>query len=329
MTKMNLFEYVKNISGPVLILSHQNADLDAICSSVALKDALGVLNPDADIQVGAAGSISKNAKRIVEKSEVLINPSLDVELLIILDSSTLEQISPLDKNIKKAKRIAVIDHHAPHGDTKNVSDFYLVDDSASSTAEVIYELIDGAGIEITERSRLAILIGILADSARLRLATAKTIKIFSRLLDSGVDYKKALELVEIPEDDVSQKIACLKAAKRMDIHKIDGWILVTTKVNAFEAKAANCIISIGADCVFVGSTDKGEIQISARGKQHFLKETCINLGRDVMPHVGESVGGSGGGHREAAGVKSKSGDLATALDGCIRITKELIKRHKG
>lgn len=328
---MNLFEYVKgiDISEKIIILSHQNADLDAICSSIALKDAFSVLNPGVTILIGAAGGISKNSKRVVEKSEVLINPSLDVELLVIVDSSTLQQISPLDRDIKKAKKIAVIDHHAPHKDTKDISDFYIVDESASSTAEMIYELLEDAGIDISDRGYLAILTGILADSARLRFATAKTIKIVSRVLDSGVNYQKALDLIGFPEEDVSQKIACLKATKRMKLHKTDDWILVASKVNAFGSRAANGIVSIGGDCVFVGSVAKGEMRISARASQNFLKKTGINLGRDVMPHVGDFVGGSGGGHREAAGVKSKSGDINAALGECIRITKELIKRHKG
>lgn len=328
---MNLFGYVKgiDISGKVLILSHQNADLDAICSSIALKDALSVLNPKITILIGVAGGISKNSKRIVEKSEVLINPSLDVELLVILDSSNLQQISPLDRDIKKARKIAVIDHHVPHKETKDISDFYIVDENASSTAEVIYELIEDAGIGITDRAGLAILTGVLADSARLRFATPKTLKIVSEILDSGVNYQKALDLIEFSEEDVSQKIACLKAAKRMELHKIDDWILVTSKVSAFESRAANGIVSIGGDCVFVGSLVKDEMQISARASQNFLKETGINLGRDVMPHVDEFVGGGGGGHSEAAGVKSKSGDINTALSECIRITKEFITRHKG
>ncbi|MEE8403073.1 MAG: DHH family phosphoesterase [Candidatus Hydrothermarchaeaceae archaeon] len=326
---MDLFEYVKSISGKILILSHQNADPDAICSSIALKDALGALNPKATILIGAAGGISRSSKRIVEKSEVLINPSLDVELLVILDSSTLQQISPLDRDVKKARKVAVIDHHVPHRDTEDISDFYIVDESASSTAEVIYDLIENAGIEITERASLAILIGILADSAHLRFATPKTLKIVSSILDSGADYQKALDLIEFSEEDVSQKIACLKAAKRAELHRIDDWILVTSKVNAFGARAANGLVSMGADCVFVGSVAKGGVQVSARASQNFLKKTGTNLGRDVMPRVGEFVGGGGGGHREAAGVKSKTGDVNAALDECIRITKEFITRRKG
>ncbi|MBU2559446.1 DHH family phosphoesterase [archaeon] len=326
---MDFFEWARGIQGKVLILSHQNADLDAVCSSIAMKDALGAINPEIEIVIGVPGSISKNAKRMVDDFEIQINPSLDVELLVILDSSTLEQISPLDGDVKLAKHVAVIDHHAPHQETQEISDFYIVDDSASSTAELVFELIVGAGIEISERSRLAILVGILADSARLRLATSKTIQIFARLLESGVDYQKALLLVELPEDDISAKIACLKAASRMKIHKIDGWILVTTKVNSFEAKSANGIIALGADCVFVGSATKGEVQISARARQNFLKETGISLGRDVMPAAGESVGGSGGGHKEAAGVKSKSGNLESGLAECVKITEGLIKRRKG
>jgi nanoRNase/pAp phosphatase (c-di-AMP/oligoRNAs hydrolase) len=321
---MDFFDYVKGLRGDVLILSHQNADLDAVCSSIAMKDALGAINSNIEIVIGVPNSISKNAKSVADDCEIQINPSLDVDLLVILDSSTLEQISPLDKDIDMAKKIAIIDHHVPHEETKNISDFYMVDEGAVSTAEVLYELIKAEGIELKKSSNLALLVGILADSARLRLATAKSIQIFAKLLDSGVDYQKALELVELPEDDASQKIACLKAAKRMEIHKVDDWVLVTTKVNSFEARAANCIISIGADCVFVGSTNKEKIKMSARARENFLKDTGISLGRDIMPHVGEFVGGSGGGHREAAGVKSKTGDIDAALSECIKVTSKLI-----
>jgi nanoRNase/pAp phosphatase (c-di-AMP/oligoRNAs hydrolase) len=321
---MDFFDYVKGLRGDVLILSHQNADLDAVCSSIAMKDALGAINSNIEIIIGVPNSISKNAKSVADDCEIQINPSLDVDLLVILDSSTLEQISPLDKDIDMAKKIAIIDHHVPHEETKNISDFYMVDEGAVSTAEVLYELIKAEGIELKKSSNLALLVGILADSARLRLATAKSIQIFAKLLDSGVDYQKALELVELPEDDASQKIACLKAAKRMEIHKVDDWVLVTTKVNSFEARAANCIISIGADCVFVGSTNKEKIKMSARARENFLKDTGISLGRDIMPHVGEFVGGSGGGHREAAGVKSKTGDIDAALSECIKVTSKLI-----
>lgn len=326
---MDFFEHVKGVQGSVLILSHQNADLDAVCSSIALKDALGAINSNIEIVIGVPNSISKNATSVADACEIQINPSLDVDLLVILDSSTLEQISPLDKDISIAKKIAIIDHHVPHEETKNISDFYMVDEDAVSTAEVLYELIKAEGIKLKKSSNLALVVGILADSARLRLATAKTIQILAKLLDSGVDYQKALELVELPEEDASQKIACLKAANRMKVHKVDKWVLVTTKVSSFEARSANCIISIGADCVFVGSKNKEKIKMSARARQNFLKESGINLGKNVMPLVGEFVGGSGGGHREAAGVKSKSGDLDGALAECVKITEGLIKRHKG
>jgi len=216
----------------------------------------------------------------------------------------------------------------PHAETKNISDFYMVDESAVSTCEVIFELIKAEGIKLKKSSNLALLVGILADSARLRLATAKTIQIIAMLLDCGVDYQKALELVYLPEEDVSEKIACLKAAQRMEIHKVDNWVLVTTKINSFESRAANSIISQGADCVFVGSENKEKIKISGRARDNFLKVTGINLGRDIMPPVGESVGGSGGGHKEAAGVKSNSGDIDSALSECVKITKEIINRPK-
>lgn len=324
--------YLKNFSGRVLILSHQNSDLDAICSSIALKEALSVLNPRLIITIGAAVSACKSARQVLKEfsEEVAVNPKLDAGLVILVDTATLQQIAPLDTEIKKHPgKIAVIDHHAPHPDTRDIADFYSVDEKASSSSEIVYTILKKMKIKISGRAAFALLIGILADSAHLKFATRKTIKIVDEILErTNADYERAAALLEVSED-VSKKIAHLKAAQRMELYRVMDFVLVTSEVSSFEASAARALVLLGADCVFVASMKKGEMQISARASQNFIRETGINLGRDIMPRVGELINGGGGGHVAAAGAKGRGSSISKALAGCIKLVQEFLHAPKG
>ena len=319
--------YLKKFSGRVLILSHQNSDLDAISSSIALKEALGILNPGLTIMIGAAGSICKSAKQVLKEfsEEAVINPKLDVQLIILVDTATLQQIAPLDTEIKKhAGKIAVIDHHASHADTRDIADFYFVDERASSSSEIVYTILKKMKLKISGRIGFALLIGILADSAHLKFATKKTIKIVNEILEkTNADYERAASLLEVSED-VSRKIAHLKAAQRMELYRVMDFVLVTSEVNSFGASAARALVLLGADCAFVGSIRKNEIQISARASSNFIKETGISLGRDIMPKIGEFINGSGGGHAGAAGAKGRGDSVSNALLECIKLVQEFL-----
>ncbi len=322
--------YLKKFSGKILILSHQNSDLDAICSSIALKEALCALNPDLRIMIGAAGSVCKSARQVLKEfsEEVAINPKLDADFIILVDTATLQQIAPLDAGIKKhTGKIAVIDHHASHADTKNIADFYFVDEKASSSSEIVYTLLKKMKLKISRRIAFVLLVGILADSAHLKFATPKTIKIVNEILEEmDVDYERAVSLLEVSED-VSRKIAHLKCAKRMELYRIMDFVLVTSEVSSFGASAARALVLLGADCAFVASAKKNEVQISARASSNFIRETGINLGRDIMPKIGELINGSGGGHAGAAGAKGRGNYIGKALAECIKLVQEFLHRR--
>lgn len=327
MKMKNFLDFLKNFSkGDMLILSHHNSDPDAVCSSIALKEAITKFNPHIAIKLGAAKSVSKFSKGILEEfsTDVVINPSLDVDLLVLIDTATLQQIAPLDKEINKSdtKKI-VIDHHAQHKDTKDIADFYIVKE-ASSTAEIVYHIIKKMELEITDRVGLAVLLGILADTAHLKFATPKTLQTINEILeDTGVDYNKALGLLEVPED-LSQRIAHLKAAQRMELYRVMDWIIITSEVSAFGASAARALTLLGADCAFVGSVNKDEVHISARATTNFIRETRMHLGKDIMPQIGGFIKGSGGGHKAAAGAEGKGEDITKALAECVRLVQEFL-----
>ncbi|MBI5253478.1 MAG: hypothetical protein HY930_03660 [Euryarchaeota archaeon] len=183
-------------------------------------------------------------------------------------------------------------------------------------------------LKISGRIGFALLIGILADSAHLKFATKKTIKMVSEILEkTNADYERALSLLEVSED-FSKKIAHLKAAQRMELYRVMDFVLVTSEVSSFGASAARALALLGADCAFVGSVKKNEVQISARASSNFIKKTGINLGRDIMPKIGEFINGGGGGHTGAAGAKGRGNSISRALSECIRLVQEFLHAPK-
>lgn len=312
-----LYNFLKGLRGRVLILSHYNTDVDGVCSSIAFKEAVHSLNPGLKITLGTVGSFSR----------LVVNPSIDADFIVLMDTSTMQQLAPLDADIREhpAKK-AVIDHHNPHKDTKKVADFYFVDKSATSTSEVVYKLLCDMGVKISRRMGYAVLLGILADSAHLKFASSKTMKMLSEILDKNVDYGRAVSLLEVTEN-TSRRLAHLKAAQRMKVYKAEKFVIATSKVGSFGSSAASALVVLGADCAFVASGDK-EVQISARAHPKFL-ESGMSLGKDVMLGVGKLMGGAGGGHDAAAGAAGKKLTPDEALDECVKVVESFLKSRKG
>ncbi|MDP6459727.1 MAG: DHH family phosphoesterase [Candidatus Hydrothermarchaeota archaeon] len=322
-------EFLLNSSGKGVILCHQNADLDCVCSAVALMQGLRKLNPNLEFEIGTAECYSKASKKVLEafKIDAFVDPKLDSEILLILDTSSIKLLHPLGDDVQRFKgNILLIDHHRTDESLTRLASAALLDDSASSTSEVVYELLLGMGAEIKGVIAQALMVGIYADTEHLKYATPRAIRIIGDMLErSDLDYDGVLSLLSSAED-FSEKLAHLKAAQRLEIHRYGDYLLVTSEVSSFISSAANALVNVGSDCVFVGSQKKDMTQVSARASASFTRSTGVDLGI-IMGKIGELVNGSGGGHRGAAAAKGR-GDLKKALDECITLVQDYL-RTKG
>lgn len=315
-----LAEHLRGLEGRIIILLHANADLDAVCSGIALMEAIRSINPGLNPILGAPGGVSKAARRAMEHfgAAADTNPTVDADLIVLVDTVNLAQLGPLAEGVRRSvARKAVIDHHAPQGETRAMADFYLVDEGATSSVEVVYRFMDGTGVEVTPRAATAMVLGILAETGRLRLATPCTIKTMASLLDRGADYPRALELLE-EEEDRSRKLAHLKAAQRTELHRLGEWLVATAEVGSFTASAAGALVHLGADCAFVASGKGGKVQVSARASPPFLRATGVSLA-EIMEKVG------GGGHAAAAAARGPGGDPRAVLEKCLEALKARIR----
>jgi len=139
----------------------------------------------------------------------------------------------------------------------------------------------------------------------------------------GVVAEEALSILYM-QMDVSERIARLKAAKRMNLMRLGEWLIGFSNISAYQASVARALLSLGVDVGIVGGEKEGKLRISMRSSKQFNQETGIHLGRDIAKPLGEQVNGMGGGHATSAGVNGE-GDFKEAAKKCVRLLREKLK----
>ena len=315
------------LTGRILLLCHHNADPDAVCSAFGVQRLIESLDPTSKTEIFLPGGASKLTRRIMEALEiqVLDEASIDdYDVLVILDTATPNQLEDWGKKVweSSAKKI-FIDHHKTHPSMTEVADYSMIDESATSTCELVYTIYAGLGIDPTPEVAHALLLGIAYDSKHFSIATPTTLKAASALLEIHGPISDVLSMLRT-ERNRPERIARIKAAQRMQLHDVQGWTLATSRLSSFQASAARALIGLGADASVVCGSDKGNLRASLRSTDRFYQGTRIHLG-ELAQALGEDFGGAGSGHPTAAGVNCE-GDPDLFLERTVQLFSELLKR---
>jgi len=298
-----------------LLLCHHNADPDALGSAIAFARFLKARGVDS-VRIGVAQSVSSYAKRLLALSPVPVerNPSADADIVVIFDTSSAEQLEPIE--LPEERTVVLIDHHVEK-ESPIRADVSVVDSSRTSTAEIVWELFKYFGFSDEESIR-ALLAGVVTDTAGFRFANAKTFGAVKEMLErSTVHMAEVYQLVApVSDDNIDQakRVAVLKACQRMEIKKFRRYIIAVSRVSAYESLACKTFLQLGADVAIVGS-EKNGVRISARARDALIQKG-LHLGR-VMEKVGPVIGGSGGGHAGAAGANGRE-NLERGLELAVK-----------
>lgn len=112
------------------------------------------------------------------------------DVCILLDSSSLDRIGDSIKYFKSAKRTICIDHHITND---NFADINHVEANASSTCEVLYNLLNKK--LITQEIAKSLYVGIVHDTGIFRHSSTsgKTMEIAADLISKGIDFTQLIE----------------------------------------------------------------------------------------------------------------------------------------
>ena len=307
----------------ILLLCHHNADPDAICSAFAFSKLLKRLRPKLDIEIAAAQGPSRLSKFMLKSLPVTLTDQPNIEeadIIVLLDTNTVQQLDEWGGRVKASKSaIIVIDHHASHPETERLATLFVADETASSTCEIVYSLFKEAEVRLTPIVAKALFLGIAFDTRHFILASSVTMKILADLTEIGVKAKEVLSLLSLPMTP-SERIARLKAGRRVRLSRINNWLIAFSHVSAYQASAARALVALGAHVAIVAGRHDDEVQISMRASREFHEKTNVHLGRDIAKPLGEYLRGMGGGHAISAGANGVR-DPEAGLKRCLRLLK--------
>ena len=299
---------IKNASS-VIVMGHAMSDMDALGACVGIKaicDSAGkvckiVYNPKSIERKTKGALVSTFTKEEVNK--IFISEAEGVDLLkgntlVVVVDVHKAQMTLAPKIIEKANKVMIIDHHRRGEDFIESPIFSDIDSSASSTCEMIAELIkyaSGTRIKIPSSYATLMLSGIFMDSNFFKASStgARTFEAAMFLKECGADNAKADDFLK---DEYEE-------------HALVNKILATTKTPYYGivyciadeediiepatlAKVANqCMSMKGINASFViGKTETDEVRISCRsdgtinvqvlaekmnGGGHFTQAACV------------------------------------------------------
>ncbi|MBD3389498.1 hypothetical protein GF415_00910 [Candidatus Micrarchaeota archaeon] len=288
----------------LVVSSHANMDLDALCTVYAMKSLLpnAVMALPDKMEAPAEAFAEKMGMELVKLEE--LDPA-EYEGLVLLDCST----SVLFEEGKKWDIKLIVDHH--HKSENNIdAEITIRDDAAPSAAEMLGELLP----EISPEVAYALGVAIISDTARFKNGRGHTFEVLAKMISiSGKGYRRMLDDAE-PEMGAEYKIAVLEGFRKVKISVHGGYVVATTVVPSHESLISSSISEF-ADVVFAAKwkNEINETRISSRAR----KQVPVRL-NEVMKELAEEFGGGGGGHAKAAGCSAKARPAET-LDKCIEI----------
>lgn len=179
-------------AGSICILGHVSPDGDCIGSTLAVYNYVrNMRGEDVRVQVYLE---PVNEKFLFLKGSELISDDSgdwkDYELAIACDTADLKRLGRFDKYINRASKAILIDHHYTN---EGFGDYGIIRGDASSTCEVLYDLLEEAYID--KKIAECIYTGIVHDTGVLRYSnTSKhTMDIAGSCMAFGIDFGRIVE----------------------------------------------------------------------------------------------------------------------------------------
>ncbi len=287
----------------IVIARHISPDPDAICSQIALRDA--ILENYPKKHVYAIGSGVSKFKKYGSLDKIDLK-TLSKVLLITLDVPNLYRVDGLE-NISY-KEIIKIDHHPFEEDFKGIE---WINEQASSTCQMVAQLLLKSNYSLSDKVASNLFIGIVSDSHRFLLpyTTLETFKIVSNLLErTNINMANLYEkLYERPLSEIrfhgyisdNLKVTPNGLAYIIISHEDIEKYQVDVSTASNMVNDFNYIIGVYV-WTFVTYDEKNDLyRVNIRSKGPVINTIASKY--------------NGGGHKFASGVKTNNKDDITAL----------------
>jgi bifunctional oligoribonuclease and PAP phosphatase NrnA len=301
------------LADKLIVVSHENPDGDALGSLIAMQEVLSALNKDSVMFIDETEFPLPHEYRFLPLPRLVVEPPADVDqrTIVFLDCGNLER-NPAEA-FRRARGDQLhtlnIDHH--HDNTR-FGTVNLVVEQASCTAEIVWDLMQGLGVEPTPTVAEALYVGLITDTWRFMYenTTPRAHRMAAELIEAGVDVHEVYR--HVYEGVPYGKLALL-ARGLAKVERFDGGRLTVTALDAsdFAESGAEESYSEGVidhlravEGTAVAALIRDRIGDRDGGRQRKVSLRASDDRVDVS-RIARAQGG--GGHRQAAG-------FTTAMD---------------
>lgn len=316
----------------VLILTHERPDHDAFGAVIGMTNLVFSVKNEVYWHIDSAGMEQdvrgfydqlKGMKKTLDARNCVVKELVDVTdlnpknpLIIIVDVNNQRIVYGLKDHADKLKgTIAIIDHHR-QGGLEIDAEINYIEPYASSTSEIICELMQyfEDEIDLTTLEATLMLAGIVIDTNHFSIATtSRTFDAASYLKNNGANLQDLQKNLREDYDTLIQRSRLLADTQRWFQHF--GVVITNESLSAKDrAKLAETILTINDfDASIVISHDLDGVQYGMSAR---------SLGDVNVQLIAEQLGG--GGHLTSSGTSFKESTIK-AIEAKVRPVLEAVK----
>lgn len=289
-----------------LLTTHENPDGDALGSLLAAKLALDELGKDAVMYL--YGQVPLPAEYGFMKLDALtreLPPDAGERVLIALDCANESRLGRDPALLEAAPLVIDIDHH--HDNTR-FGDINVIVSDASSTGEILRDLIRLLDVELTPEIAEPLYIALVTDTGRFQYTntTPRALRLAAELVEAGANLHRVFQGVYESVEFAKLKLLA-RALGRAEVYE-GGRLIIAyllrddfLEVGAVEPYSEGIIDYLRA----VEGSDMAVLirePPTSGGPKH---RVSLRSGGDELDVSEIARKSGGGGHRQAAGFSSE------------------------
>jgi len=293
----------------LIVVSHENPDGDALGSLIAMQEILAAQGRDSEMFIAASEFPLPQEYQWFELSGLVSSPPDDLEerTIVFLDCGNLE------RNPAEAFRqaggdklnIVNIDHH--HDNTMFGTVNYVLPE-ASCTAEIVWDLMHGLGVEPTLNIAEALYVGLITDTGRFMYENTgpRAHEMAADLIEHGVDVHEIYRRVY---EGVPYGKLALLARGLAKVHRFDGGQLTVTELDADDFAASDAEESYSEGVIdhlraVKGTAVAALIRERTGSNGGPARKVSLRASDERVDVSAIARAQGGGGHRQAAGFST-------------------------
>jgi phosphoesterase RecJ-like protein len=290
-----------------LVTTHENPDGDALGSMLALHLALQQLGKDSAMYL--AGDVPVPSEYRFMALDALrrdVPGDAAERTLVAVDCANESRLGPDPEILMNAGFVLNVDHHHDNTRFGNVN---VIFPRASSTGEVLADLFELLGVEITPDIAEALYIAVVTDTGRFQYTNTspKTMRLAASLIERGADVHKIFQGVYESVDFTKLKLLA-RALEHARVYE-GGRVVVSylsrgdfTAVSAPEPYAEGIIDYLRA----VQGADMSVLIREPPRRNGPARRVSLRASVDELDVSAIARKSGGGGHRQAAGFSSEA-----------------------